>query len=559
MIKLPLSSTNNGEPLPSKAPLKTELQVLRLSDDAQTACLETLRYIHGQDFQLANKSTYKDKGTKIKNGYWQERGNLVVQGGCDYSNIQKSGCESIDRNRMLALLKIESYGFPKSHCSEALEVCKGNVDDTLELLYTKYFPEISGGGGEKQTDVHSLDEVIEMRQDEMSALQSIYDTNTFEEQEPNKVWLLKLKVDHLLKHSPSEKRKMMAAEILAAEERRNRGTKKLEPCRNLKLKGSCKYGNRCKYSHKVDEEKATRPYDPNVDPNWFFLEIRFSADSIYPFEAPMVFLKTTCPDIPHELCLRLTRRIVNEARDIARDEMPSVYTIAELLQMDEEMAKFLKNDRHQFLDPKRSLFYVDETLNVNNGEEANVRPTHYARGAAKGEGKPRQSPEQLLREDWNLVQKFMDKQKNANYKNMLKSRQKLPAWSMMTTILETVARSQVFPTNLVRIIVIKYISFYKVVVISGETGCGKSTQVPQFFLDDWLLNASTQKRHQMRHVEVICTQPRRISAIGVAERVADERSERVSTDLGKLGNSSNNTFSFTTDWQHRWLPNSVRK
>lgn len=72
-------NASNGEPLPSKAPLKTELQVLRLSDDAQESILETLRSIHGQDFQIATKAQYIDKGTSIKHGYWHERGNLIVQ------------------------------------------------------------------------------------------------------------------------------------------------------------------------------------------------------------------------------------------------------------------------------------------------------------------------------------------------------------------------------------------------------------------------------------------------------------------------------------------------
>lgn len=55
--------------------------------------------------------------------------------------------------------------------------------------------------------------------------------------------------------------------------------------------------------------------------------------------------------------------------------------------------------------------------------------------------------------------------------------------------------------------------------------------MPQFFLDDWLLNSSNKKRHLLKHVEVICTQPRRISAIGVADRVADERSEKVRKNI----------------------------
>jgi len=56
-----------------------------------------------------------------------------------------------------------------------------------------------------------------------------------------------------------------------------------------------------------------------------------------------------------------------------------------------------------------------------------------------------------------------------------------------------------------------------VLVVSGETGCGKTTQVPQFILDD----ASDAGRGAA--CSIICTQPRRISAIGVATRVAAER------------------------------------
>uniref|UniRef100_A0A8C4S3W2 RNA helicase n=1 Tax=Erpetoichthys calabaricus TaxID=27687 RepID=A0A8C4S3W2_ERPCA len=58
-----------------------------------------------------------------------------------------------------------------------------------------------------------------------------------------------------------------------------------------------------------------------------------------------------------------------------------------------------------------------------------------------------------------------------------------------------------------------------IVVISGETGCGKTTQVTQFILDDYI------ERNMGSLCRIVCTQPRRISAISVAERVAAERAE----------------------------------
>lgn len=52
----------------------------------------------------------------------------------------------------------------------------------------------------------------------------------------------------------------------------------------------------------------------------------------------------------------------------------------------------------------------------------------------------------------------------------------------------------------------------QVVVISGQTGCGKTTQVPQYLVED-LIRAGQGAR-----CNIVCTQPRRISAISVAER-----------------------------------------
>lgn len=61
------------------------------------------------------------------------------------------------------------------------------------------------------------------------------------------------------------------------------------------------------------------------------------------------------------------------------------------------------------------------------------------------------------------------------------------------------------------------------VIVCGETGCGKSTQVPSFILEHWL--------SQGKHCKVYCTEPRRISAISLARRVSEELGEKP-RDLG---------------------------
>lgn len=67
---------------------------------------------------------------------------------------------------------------------------------------------------------------------------------------------------------------------------------------------------------------------------------------------------------------------------------------------------------------------------------------------------------------------------------------------------------------------------HDVVVVSGETGSGKTTQVPQFILED------AEERGQGGACSVVCTQPRRIAAISVAERVAAERGEPAPGEAG---------------------------
>lgn len=505
----PRSTKPSAEPAPSKVTLKTELQLLRLSEDAQNMVMGTLRSIHGSSFKLEEASKYKDRGGHLKKSYWKETGTLMIQGVSDFSNTQRSENTPEDRFRRFAVMKLESYGFPRIHCEEALDHCEGSVEMALHLLADKYVPK--GRSEAAETVDFSDADLLQMREDEKLALESIYD-KAFEEKEKNAVWSLKFKVEHLLAHSPSQKKK---AEVAKQAEMRKLHEKKVERCRNF-ARGHCKFGNRCRFSHEVvekdDSGKASKA-ESELDANWFYLEIRFPQGTKYPFEAPFIFLKTTCHDIPREILLRLTRKLTREARQLALDGMPSIYTISDFLHMEDKISEFLANDREEFLDPTRSLFYVPENCAASSEKGSLDLPTHYQKGST-GTSETTRSPEEVQREDRRLVKKFLEKQSNPNYRNMLKARQGLPAWNQMTEILETVSQSQV-------------------VVISGETGCGKSTQVPQFLLDEWLYRCSKQEnRDPLPHVEIICTQPRRLSAIGVAERIADERNERIGNSIG---------------------------
>ncbi|XP_030579929.1 3'-5' RNA helicase YTHDC2 [Archocentrus centrarchus] len=72
--------------------------------------------------------------------------------------------------------------------------------------------------------------------------------------------------------------------------------------------------------------------------------------------------------------------------------------------------------------------------------------------------------------------------------------------------------------------IVQIIRANRVVLVVGETGSGKTTQIPQFLLDD-----SSKKGEACR---IFCTQPRRLAAIAVAERVAAERGENVGQSVG---------------------------
>ncbi|KAG8948217.1 hypothetical protein FRC00_008703, partial [Tulasnella sp. 408] len=129
-----------------------------------------------------------------------------------------------------------------------------------------------------------------------------------------------------------------------------------------------------------------------------------------------------------------------------------------------------------------------ETIKGEEGAEANKDVVTTANRHRAG---PSISPEQLK-------QTFQSRVATPAYQEMLAKRNSLPIAAYRHQIIEALEMSQV-------------------IVLSGETGCGKSTQLPSFILEDQLSKGIPCK--------ILVTEPRRISAITLAQRVSQELGE----------------------------------
>ncbi|KAF8321341.1 P-loop containing nucleoside triphosphate hydrolase protein [Clavulina sp. PMI_390] len=92
-----------------------------------------------------------------------------------------------------------------------------------------------------------------------------------------------------------------------------------------------------------------------------------------------------------------------------------------------------------------------------------------------------------------------------SYKKILEARKKLPVYAQMDEFYKMFKENQI-------------------IVMIGETGSGKTTQIPQFAVYSDLPHA--------RGKLVACTQPRRVAAMSVAKRVADEMDVQLGKQVG---------------------------
>jgi pre-mRNA-splicing factor ATP-dependent RNA helicase DHX15/PRP43 len=103
------------------------------------------------------------------------------------------------------------------------------------------------------------------------------------------------------------------------------------------------------------------------------------------------------------------------------------------------------------------------------------------------------------------INPFTRQKHSDRYFSILKTRRDLPVHQQRDEFLQMYQKSQIL-------------------VFVGETGSGKTTQIPQFVLYDDMPQAQRKL--------VACTQPRRVAAMSVAQRVAQELDVKLGEEVG---------------------------
>ncbi|XP_022604934.1 putative ATP-dependent RNA helicase DHX57 [Seriola dumerili] len=466
---------------------------------------------------------------------------------------------------LFAIGKLCRFGFDRERSKLALESGGGEFGATLEQLLHQVFSERYGQKAVSPDGLEGvpMDECLSQRQEEALALAAIYGER-FSERIANAVWTVTLDLSFL-----SDKNSKKGG---AVGSRGGGGSVNIRDVCRFYLKGQgCRFGDKCKFKHQLptkgrsgadspDLKGPSQPGFSSYSPPEYELEVRFPKGNRYPFQAPIVAFSTNDEYVGAAVRLTLTERLFGEALAAAKSSEPVVYTLITLCEDEATMKELLAVSHHKYSTPPAVVVATPPSLAIaksksvrsNAAEESrtssnnhsnsrrtappnNQRPMDLKETGEAEELDEREEDDEdevvpvesesyvnlrkkmvnkhnlkidnLLQENGKLCREFQRKKSSRRFRSMLDQRKNLPAWQEKENILDLLDQCQVL-------------------VVSGMTGCGKTTQIPQFILDASLGGPAQQVAN------IICTQPRRISAISVAQRVAQERAECLGNSVG---------------------------
>uniref|UniRef100_A0A8C5WQS0 Putative ATP-dependent RNA helicase DHX57 n=1 Tax=Laticauda laticaudata TaxID=8630 RepID=A0A8C5WQS0_LATLA len=523
------SSVNRGNGQTKHASkIKTPLHTLHMTSENQKRIKELLCELQGQELASGSKTVMSDiadcsesddeQSWSDDNAFTKTNSRAASQ--ATVNHVLETEVSSF------AVHKLSRYGFDSEHCQAVLKSYNGNIGASLEHLLLQCFTEKFG----KRTQLTeasvqaNIKDCFEQRQEEALALHSICG-DKFVERIQNRVWTITLELTYLTNIlSKTKQGNSITSNIV--------NTNSQGICKYY-LRGDCKFGSRCKFKHETSHNDKSLPPirdDAHLKLNApvYELEVRFPEDNKYPYQPPLVAFYSTNEDLPLSCRLHLAEFLYEKALISSESNKPVVYDFVTCLRDEAQVLKLLNKTSHKYsvppLPPKQKFqsscnnlyqtsvasteVEAEEDENDQRGlQTVNIEKESYVNLKKKLLLKSSTPSEPITKENLKICKQFSIKKSSRRYQTMLQERQKLPAWEQKNNILSLLSK-------------------YQVLVISGMTGCGKTTQVPQFILDSSLEGPSNKV------VNIVCTQPRRIAAISVAERVAKERTERVGITVG---------------------------
>lgn len=376
-IRDPSPDSKSVMPTKTKWRSKAPIQRLHMNAENQEMIEEVLRGL-----QLSRTSYYDCRSldlnarqVKRNEAYWKKVGDqkLVIEGGINFAADRDNELK-IEADEEIyssyAVKKLLQCGFEKKRCTDALKQNDGDLGAALESLLCNCC-ELNQLG--KKNPVYSeemFQEAAIQRQDEVMALESIYN-EAFTEVIADSVWTIKFSLPFLLEEFKPNN---------SGGSKKSKTAKKAEKAANVCrffLQGYCKFGDKCRLSHdKPDKgtssnETKSEPEVKNAitegtDPSFpFHLEVRFCRGSLYPLEPPLVVFYSTHESIPSSGCLNVTLRLNEEAKDLCDAQSPAIFCLASLLESEEEVMSCFKMPPSEYSLPAAKTSVT--TLSVSQG------------------------------------------------------------------------------------------------------------------------------------------------------------------------------------------------
>ncbi|XP_062375856.1 putative ATP-dependent RNA helicase DHX57 [Sardina pilchardus] len=549
-------------------------------------------YEEGEEEEEEEEEEFDELDVRDEGQYWNTRDEGLESAQTDDYELE----ELTDRDAhtpepvasLFALGTLSRYGFDRERSRRVLEAGPGEVGGTLELLLQQLFSERYGADALSPAtpDPPSPSDCAGVREEEAFALDAIYGER-FVQRIADHVWTVDLQLDWLADAAAD------AAQSSAGSTNRGKqgaGSGSSSQVCKFYLKGAgCKFGERCRFRHQLagDDQgpvpalRGTQAGISSADAPLYQLEVRFPPGSRYPHQPPLVAFCTNDASLPLAGRLSLTEYLFGLSLSAAQEAEPVVYTLLSTLEEEQPIRDLLSVTHHKYSSPppvivpppnmtaktktqtvapataskptaapttvskptaapttvskptaapttvsKPASATINSVRNrhqeeervceeeleeeEDEGEEEEVQAVpveseSYVNFRKRMEKRAETRPQDMEHDNKKLRRDFKRKQSSRRYLSLQQQRHKLPVWKERRNILHTLDQNQVL-------------------VISGMTGCGKTTQIPQFILDESL--------NGHRVANIICTQPRRISAIAVATRVAEERAEPLGNSTG---------------------------